>query len=228
MKDLVPQSDRFTTADHAKRGEAIIEYVSAGLAYFSEGWSEAFMLPLRRLIKKRLEQMEEAVVADIRAGLITAEAVIEEERLASFVLRVRRAAVEGVAQHKLRLMARIFFKSAPREDYAEDEMADFWAITVQLNSSDIKVLAVLKAARENGFGRDSDEERSSRRISAELDSNNAFENELAFREAVLALVRFGFIDAVSGWGSLVYFVTDRCLLYIDKLDFTNLDAPPST
>ena len=71
-----------------KRGQAIIEYVSAGTAYLAGGWSEAFGIPIRRVIEKRLKELDEALLKEMRSGLIDESTVIDEDRLAAFVLRV--------------------------------------------------------------------------------------------------------------------------------------------
>ena len=67
-----------STAD-VQRGTAIIDYVSAGLGAISGGLSEAVMLPLRRLMDKRVQEMENAIVADLRDGRLSEDDVIEEE-----------------------------------------------------------------------------------------------------------------------------------------------------
>lgn len=218
-----PQTEHLPSASQAQRGEAIIEYVSAGLGAVSGGLSELVMLPARRVMERRLQAMEEAIVADLRDGRLSEEDVIEDERLASFILRVRRAAFEGVGKNKLRLMARIFLKDATSDDYSEDRLQDFWAITEQLNIDDMRVLALLKKADENGyFTREVADDRENRKIDFSL-SEGEFDDPVKFNEAVGALLRFGLIDAVSGWGSLVYFATDRCLSYVRHLDFSKLD-----
>ncbi|PDT14708.1 hypothetical protein CO670_21820 [Rhizobium sp. J15] len=222
--NIEAQSENLSDPQQMKRGKAIIDYVSAGLAMATSGLSETVMLPIRRVVEKRLQDAEDAIVADLRAGRVLEDDVIEEERLASFILRVRRAAFEGVGKKKLRLMARIFFNATSREPYSEDALNDFWAITEQLNINDMKVLTLLKKADEAGyFNRSVEEERGERKIDYEVDNGQHFTTARDFYEATGALLRFGLVDAVSGWGSLVYYVTDRCLDYVRHLDFNQLD-----
>jgi hypothetical protein len=73
------------------------------------------------------------------------------------------------------------------------------------------------------FHHDAPEEEARPNIAFELDTEGAFANQTKFNEAVGALLRFGLVDAVSGWGSLIYFPTERCLDYVRHLDFAELD-----
>lgn len=218
------QSAQLPTLNDAKRGETIIEYVSAGLGALTGGLSEAAMIPIRKLIAKRLREMEEAIVADIRNGLVSPEDIIEEERLASFVLRVGRAAIEGVGRRKLRLMANIFFKSATKGSFSEDKVADFWGITEQLSDADMKLLVILKEAKLKGYFDRKVEEADERvRITRELDEHARFSDRHELFEAAFALGRFGFVRASSAWGGLAYFATARCLDYLDHLELRLFD-----
>lgn len=226
MEATKPTSENLPDDKDVKRGIAIIDYVSAGLGAVSGGLSESVMLPIRRAMEKRVQLLEEAIVQDLRDGLIAEGDIIDEDRLASFILRVRRAAFEGVGKKKLRLMGRIFFKSAKGDDYSEDTLFDFWGITEQLNTDDMKVLAVLKQADLNGyFDQPAGKQRENRRIAFSLDRDGLFEDERSFNEASGALLRFGLVDAVTAWSSLVYFATDRCISYIRHLNFEELDDP---
>ncbi|MCW7546262.1 hypothetical protein N7I30_21045 [Aurantimonas litoralis] len=205
-----------------KRGKAIIEYVSGGLAMITGGVSELVMKPIRDLIEKRLQTLEEMLVQELRDGLIDEEAIIHEEQLASFILRVRRAAAEGVSIRKLRIMARYFFRNAPTEHFEEDTAAEYATITEQLSDRDMRVLAVLKRAREQGIFNVS-EEGHYPRLLYELDTVPIFADARSFNEAALALVRFGFIDMASAFGGLALFPTYRCLDYVDTLDLEILE-----
>lgn len=208
-----------------KRGEAIIEYVSAATGILTGGLSEAVMLPIRKVVQRRLHQLDELLVEEMRAGLITPDAVIDEDRLAAFVLRVGRAAIEGTAQRKLRIIARYFFRTAPSAVFDEGQMADFATITEQLTDNDMRCLAVLKRAELDGhFERDieGNDQREKSRLRYEMDTQKDFRSEQEFNEAVIALVRFGFIDMASAWGGIELFATARCREYLHALDLDNL------
>lgn len=213
------------TIDDKKRGEAIIEYVSAATNILTGGLSETVMLPIRRVVRRRLQELDELLVEEMRAGLVTKDAVIDEDRLAAFVLRVGRAAMEGTAKQKLRIIARYFFRTATSAAFEEGKMVDFATITEQLTDSDMRCLAVLKRADLNGyFERDieGDDQREESRLRYEMDAQKDFHSEQEFNEAVIALVRFGFIDMASAWGGIALFATARCHEYIRALDLENL------
>lgn len=207
-----------------KRGKEIIEYVSAGMSITTGGLSEALMFPIRRVVERRLQKLEEVLVEELRAGLVTEDAVIEEDRLAAFILRVRRASMEGAARNRLKIMARYFFRNAPSPDFAESIATDFYSVTEQLTDSDMRCLALLKRARINGYFDKEDNERRTRRIEYKMDTTGMFSNEIAFDQAALALVRFGFIGLGSTWGGIGMSATDRCLTYIDNLDLENIEG----
>lgn len=209
------------------RGQSIVEYVSAGLAIGSAGLSEAVMLPIRRVMQKRLNMLEEILIAQLRSGLIDPNDVIEEDRLASFVLRVRRAALEGVAQRKITIIARYFFRHATTASYQEDKMAEYAAITEQLTDDDMRCLAAVQGGRIAGLLKqdiDPQTKRSRFEIPYDMDTRGAFENRRDFRHAVLALIRFGFIDVSSVWGGMAIHVTPRFLAYLDELELKDWAA----
>jgi len=212
--------------DAKKRGEAIIEYVSAATSMLTGGLSETVMLPIRRVVQRRLRELDELLIAEMRAGLVTSEAIIDEDRLASFVLRVGRAAIEGTAKRKLRIIARYFFRTAPTSDFDEGQLADFATIAEQLTDNDMRCLAVLKCAEIEGhFEREieGDDQQEKSRLRYAMDSHKIFASEQDFNEAVIALVRFGFIDMASAWGGIALFATGRCRDYIHALDLENLE-----
>jgi hypothetical protein len=206
-----------------QRGQAIIEYVSAAAAYVTGGWSEAVALPIRRYIEKHLKELEEVLIEEMRSGLVDETTLIEEDRLAAFVLRVRRAALEGTAKRKLRIMARYFFRTAPSPNFSSDAMADFFDVTERLTDTDMRCLAMLKRAQQaepivpgsGGY--------LVRTIQVRAELRPDFPTELLFFQAVFALSRFGLVYGGPMADDSPVNVSERGLDYLNNLDFDCLD-----
>jgi hypothetical protein len=211
-----------TTLPLARRGEAILEYVAAGLALGTGGASELLAPALRRVVQRRIEGLRDALLKDLKAGAITQDAVIQEDDLASFVIRMQRAALEGCATRKLRLMSAYFFRRAPSEHFSEDMFLTFAGITEQLSESEIRALAVIKSEIISGKVsrtpvKDQDKI-PSRRVDIEPELLDLFRDKREFVPAAASLVRFGFLEAASGYGTLVYFATDPLFHYLEEID----------
>jgi hypothetical protein len=207
-----------------QRGRAIIEYVSAGLAGLTGGWSEAAMLPIRRVIERRLKELEETLVEEMRKGLITEDQIIDEDRLAAFILRVRRASMEGAARNKIRIIARYFFRNAPSPYFNDGAMADFVNITEQLTDDDMRCLAVIKHAQEDEYF-ERDAKARNRPHLYHIKLYGLFADQQSFAEAVHALGRFGLVYQSATMDSTGNRVTKRGLDYIENLDFDCIEQP---
>ena len=208
----------------ARRGEAIIEYVSIGLAWLSGGSSEAAMLPIRRIIKRRLQALEETLVEEMRNGLIDEGMIIEEDRLAAFILRVGRASMEGAAKNKIRMMARYFFRNASSPHFNDAKMNDFVSVTSQLTDNDLRCLVIIKHAQEDGYF-ERDDRSFNKFLLYQVNKRELFSDQDSFEEAVFALGRFGLIYQGSTMERLGNRVTKRGLDYIDNLDFDCIEQP---
>jgi hypothetical protein len=201
-----------------RRGQAITEYVSMAFAALTGGFSEVAMMPIRRLIERRLKELEETLLEEMRSGLIDESTIIEEDRLAAFVLRVRRAAMEGAAKNKIKIIARYFFRNAPSSNFSDGKMADFANITEQLTDDDMRCLAIMKHARDNGYFERTDVAEGDRLIVASADRRDLFPDQHAFEEAVFALGRFGLIYQGSSLDYMGNRITKRGFDYVDNLD----------
>ena len=208
-----------------QRGQAIIEYVSAGVSWFTGGWSEAAMLPMRRVIERRLKELEETLLEEMRSGLITEDQIIDEDRLAAFVLRVRRASMEGAAKNKIRIIARYFFRNASSPYFNDGAMADFVNITEQLTDDDMRCLAIIKYARQNGYLEREDIDVGERLLRAGTDRPDIFPDPESFEEAVFALSRFGLIYQGHTLDYMGSRVTKRGIDYVDNLDLDCIEFP---
>lgn len=132
---------------------------------------------------------------EMRSGLIDESTVIDEDRLAAFVLRVRRAALEGTANKKLRIMARYFFRTAPLPKFSSDAAADFFAITEQLTDTDMRCLTLMKRKREEeNFNRIFEpSSKASPLTVCDVDFADVFPDLRSLNEAAFALGRFGLV-----------------------------------
>jgi hypothetical protein len=83
---------------HKVGGQTLIECMSGALELLTGGLSEAIMLPVRQYLRRQIQQLNEVLLEEMRAGKIDDGAVINEDHLVAFVLRVGRAAMEGAAK----------------------------------------------------------------------------------------------------------------------------------
>jgi hypothetical protein len=198
-------SSRSYDISQETRGKAILEYVSAGLAVATGGFSEVLALPMRNVVERRLQELEEILVEEIRTGCIDESAVIEEDR--------------GAGKKKLRIIARYFFKNVGTVPVLRDNIADFASVTEQLTDPDMRCLAAIKRARMNGFfERETAEGADPMRMDRGFDFDGNFPNQKTFNEAAIALVRFGFIYMGSAWDEVSLSLTARGMEYVNNLD----------
>lgn len=210
---------------HKTGGHPIVERIAAACAYMTGGWSDGIALPIKRLLDRQIKQLYEVLLEEMRAGQIEEPAVIDEDHLVAFVLRIGRAAMEGAAKNKLKIMARYFFRNAASPDYSSGAMADFLSVTDQLTDADMRSLAVIKRARiSNHFERSVAEGADALRIDREMTVGELFPSQRSFNLAAIALVRFGFIYMGSDWGgNIALSMTPRGFDYIDNLDLDCID-----
>jgi hypothetical protein len=127
-----------TSLPLARKGQAVLDHVFAGLSLLTVGGSELFAPAIRRVIEKRIHALRDTILRDIEAGFVTEKLLEKEDELASFVIRMQRAAVEGCAKRKLRLMSSYFFKRALAPAYSEDLFLTFAGITEQLSDNELR------------------------------------------------------------------------------------------
>jgi hypothetical protein len=207
----------------AKQGQEIANYISAGFALVTGGASELLAPAIRRVMDRRIAELREALLNDLQAGIIGPDTVIQEDDLASFIIRIQRAAVEGCAKQKLQLMIRYFFGHAGKDGYREDMFLNFAGIAEQLSHNELKCLAIIKAAivsgaiTKNETGDDGTNR--NRNISKDVDLLGLFLDKADFNTAAASLVRFGFIKMASGWGSIIIFASDQVFEFLDSIEF---------
>jgi hypothetical protein len=177
------------------------------------------------LIEKRIQAMRDDLVADIRVGNITLNEATAADDLAGYIFRLHRAAVEGCAREKLRLMSAYFFGRESRDQKNGDEFLDAASVIEQLSQEDLKCLAVYKKAIADGW--DLLSEGNETGIWQQIDLLGLFENAADFQTAAQALVRFGFVHMVSGWGTLVLFAEPRLIGFLENLSLEDLGEASS-
>jgi hypothetical protein len=131
---------------HLTDGRSVIERISVVLAYLSGGGSELLALPFRNYYDRRIKQLQEVLIEEIRAGEMPENTVIAEDHLVAFVLRIGRASLEGAKRRKLKMMARYFTRNAVLPTYSPDTASEFFDITAALTDTDMRCLAVIKRA----------------------------------------------------------------------------------
>lgn len=212
-----------TTQDnitHKVGYQPMIDRITAGLALLTGGGSDVVMQPIRQLLNRQIKQLQEVLLEEMRSGHIDERAVIKEDHLVAFVLRVGRAALEGAARRKLKIMARYFFRNGGLSDYSSEAASEFFDITAQLTDADMRFLALLKRRREEGyFGRElSAEDEVFRHAIYKMDYAESYPDFRSFDEAAFALGRFGLIYTGSTLDTGGVHITKRGLDYIDSLD----------
>ena len=70
-----------TDMKSAKRGQAVIDYVLGGMSLVTGGASELVAPAIRRLMQKRVDDLRDTLIRDLKAGVIDPDAVIQEDDL---------------------------------------------------------------------------------------------------------------------------------------------------
>jgi hypothetical protein len=209
---------------HKVGGQALVERILVVCSYLTGGLSELAMHPVKQLLDRQIKQLQEVLIEEMRAGDVPEGAVIDEEHLVAFVLRISRAAHEGAARRKLKIMARYFFRNATSPAYSPDAAGEFFDITAQLTDMDMRCLAVVKRATEMELFEEGTNQ-GSRTISfeADLPIEGLFDSKESFKIGAMALFRFGFVYIGSTWGGIVGSLTSRALDYVESIDLDCVD-----
>ena len=199
--------------------QSVIEYVATFLSAPSLGLSEVASKVVRDLIERRIRAMREDLIEALRADRIPISDAIAADDVASYIFRLHRAAVEGLAREKLRLMSCYFFKREANEKRGNDFL-EAASIIEQLSPEEIRCLAVYKAALVAGWDLLKEDEETG--IWQRMDLLGLFPSPQEFQTVAQSLVRFGFVRMASGWGTVVLYEQPRLIDFLNNLNLEDL------
>lgn len=199
--------------------QTAVEFASHLLSAPSLGLSGAVGTAVNATIQRRIEALRDTLVADLRSGRIAIDDAINVDDLASYLFRLQRAAIEGCAKRKLSIVSRYFFRAATDPNYKPETLLDVASIVEQLSDNELRSLAVIKGGIVSGQIKVGQRETG---IGPGLSLMGLFPDLAAFHAATKPLVRFGFIDLISGYGSLVIFPMQKLTEFLEHLDLEDL------
>lgn len=179
-------------------------------------------------LTSRAEKARELLLVEVERGKLSSANVPDPASLGGYVLRLARAVAQGAASNNLVLLARYFFgsESSERTFDAAMERAD---ILQSLTDAELRCLAIAKTALDTGELLIHDDQTASvdesqrRKLDfRHVETMGLFETRADFDDALLTLIRFGFVRLNPTWDFTALRPSPRLKQFLEDIDLEDV------
>lgn len=203
---------------------SVVDAISTGLDL--AGVAKAIVMTFAH---KRLEAIRDQLIVDAKRGKIGAIDLYDNPNVGGYIFRLTAAIRQGARTKNVRLLARYLFGEASTRKLDYDDCVEDATIIEGLTDSEIRCLAIYKAALDSGqlwLRPDSSEpppnEDLMKYTIQDINLQGLFPTETAFRDASVTLQRWGLVRPSATWDVTGFEPTDKLADFMDRLELEGI------